>query len=1048
MFSGGILFHWCFTVVVLFSLTFATVSHALQGISERLQKELASKPDTSFLRVNAVFRDQLTLNELLKNVQGKPRREWRKINLPILRAHAERTQANVLRELRILEKNGEVKNIRINWMGNEINFEATIRELKTFYFRFPELKSLDWDPDYKIEEIIDVNPHRIVEPPQINTISWGVVDIQAPQIWAMGYTGQGILIANIDTGVERTHPALVSRIWNNEDEIPNNNIDDDQNGYIDDTWGWNFEQNNNNPIPGDSHGTRTAGIMVGASSTDTTGVAIGATMMVLRNSSEGGYRLCQQYAVANGADVISSSLSYKYINSPDYEQMRVMTDMELVNGVIHANSIGNQGNSLATYPIPFNIATPGNCPSPWLHPAQTLIGGISAVMACGAYEQTSYAANYTGRGPAAWDSIMSPSRPPLRVEYRDYPYRNGLFQGLLKPDVCMPTDVRTTNVNGSYVNVFSGTSASTPHLGGAMALLLSAVPDATPMEICEAIKMTADTTNIGLQHNLYGAGRVRLVPALNYLFSLVDCGVIRGIVRDSITNTAIANANLTISNSFYSTRTDSAGTFIFPRVRAGIWNIQVSAERYITRTLTNVEIDSGDTVVLNIALTSPRANLIVENLQFQLQQGDSIRFPLYIQNVGFDTLRWQLSVVRPDTNNAIDSVGYTILRIPVSSITGDNRIYGVEFAYNHIWLTGANNSSNPNYIYKLTRNGAIVDTIIQPMSNSINGIRDFAFDGTYFLGTDNNVIYRFDTTGTVIDSFATLVNPVSSIAYDPNQQLLYYCDTRTPIYVINLQGQLLRQLQNPFAITGLAWYATDPDSMPLYIFSQDSTPARLISKMNPYTGVTRSLFIPRANGGQTSGGLCIIPNWEFCSDVILAVSRSLNSADTLEVLQLRYHNVWLTFQRNVGTIYANQTDTLSAIIRSANMPIGVWQAGLRLTHNAPQPSLRHLITVTVTPSTDVKFTNQQLPKTFEVSNLYPNPFNSTAKLNIQLPHSDELKLFIYDINGREVFNKNFGVVQAGIMEIDINGNRLSSGVYFIRIQTSYSTALRKGVFIK
>ncbi|MCX7835158.1 MAG: S8 family serine peptidase [bacterium] len=1026
-----------------------TPSFAIYGISERLQKELNTKPDTSFLRVNAVFKDQLKLSQLLINVQGKPRREWRKINLPILKMHSEKVQSNVLHELRWLEANGEVRNIRVNWMGNEINFEATVRELKTFFYRFPELKSLDLDPDYSYEEILDALPSLIYEPPQINTVSWGVMDIQAPQLWAQGYTGQGILIATIDTGVERTHPALASRIWNNIDEIPNNNLDDDQNGYIDDTWGWNFELNNNNPIPGQAHGTNTAGILVGVSLSDTTGVAIGATLMVIRANSEGSYRLSLQYAVANGADVISSSMSYKYPNAPDYEQMRVMTDMELANGVIHANSIGNQGNSLSTYPIPFNIATPGNCPAPWLHPTQTLRGGISAVMGCGAYQQNLVIANYSGRGPAAWDSIMSPSRPPLRIEYRDYPYRNGLFQGLLKPDVSMPTDVRTTTVNGGYINTFNGTSASTPHLGGAMALLLSAVPDATPMDICEAIKMTTDTTNIGLQPNLYGTGRVRLVPALNYLFSIVDGGVIRGYVRDSITNQGIPNATLFIPNSVYSTTTDSIGTFIFSNVREGIWNLQVSASRYITRTLTNIAVDSADTITLNISLISPRVNFIHGDLVFHSNQGDSTAFDLIVQNSGFDTLRWQLSVVSSDSSDTLENRWTTLQRIPISVVTNDNRIYGVEFAYDHLWLAGGNNNAEPNYIYKLSRDGLLINSFVQPRNTSIYGIRDLTFDGTHFWGTDNNIIYRFDTTGTVVDSLVSQINPVRAIAYDEENQHFYYCDIRTPIFVVNRNGQLLRQLQHPLSVWGLSWYANDPDGMPLYIFSQDSTPSRLISKMNPMTGQWRPLWIPPLGTNQIAGGLCVVPNWGFGTDVILAVNQSISGADTLEVLKFRSTFNWLELSQTQGQLFSNFSDTIRLTIRTTDVPVGTWFADLLLRHNAPQPNIRRTLVVTINPTSNREDDQKRgIPSTFDVIEMYPNPFNSSIVFLISLPHTTVLKFSVFDVVGRQLHLENLHLTREGLHRIQFSNEQLSSGIYFFHFETNIGSKIKKGILIK
>ena len=88
-----------------------------------------------------------------------------------------------------------------------------------------------------------------------------------------------------------------------------------------------------------------------------------------------------------GVDVITSSYSYKWPNSPrpDYHMHRQMCAMELAAGIIHANSIGNQGGS-SSHPIPFNISAPGLAPAPWRHPDQSQLGGrVSGVLACGAW---------------------------------------------------------------------------------------------------------------------------------------------------------------------------------------------------------------------------------------------------------------------------------------------------------------------------------------------------------------------------------------------------------------------------------------------------------------------------------------------------------------------------------------------------------------------------------------------------------------------------------------------------------------------------------------
>ncbi|MFQ5905705.1 MAG: S8 family serine peptidase, partial [bacterium] len=250
-----------------------------------------------------------------------------------------------------------------------------------------------------------------------------------------------------------------------------------------------------------------------------TGVAPDATVMALRaGGSESVMWQASDFAIAQGCDVISSSMSWKYPWSPDYVSWRNQAVAELAAGIIRANSIGNQGNQQGQFPIPYNIATPGNCPPSWLHPDQTLIGDVSSTMGCGAVAQGDVIKDYSGRGPAAWERVDFPP------QYQDYPYNNGLEMGLLKPDVCAPTDVKSLsylNING-YTSGFSGTSAATPHLGGTMCLILSADTTLTPEVISQKIQMNAVELGAPGKDNVYGAGRIDAFAAItSNMYTLV-----------------------------------------------------------------------------------------------------------------------------------------------------------------------------------------------------------------------------------------------------------------------------------------------------------------------------------------------------------------------------------------------------------------------------------------------------------------------------------------------------------------------------------------------
>ncbi|MCB0337228.1 MAG: S8 family serine peptidase, partial [Bdellovibrionales bacterium] len=132
---------------------------------------------------------------------------------------------------------------------------------------------------------------------------WGLKKIRAPEAWKYS-EGNGITVAVIDTGVDHTHPDLAQNIWHNPGEIPNNNIDDDNNGYIDDVIGWDFtacgkhngvscsdkKAPDNDPRDGHGHGTHVSGTIAAIKDNGigVAGVAPKAKIMAIKALSDDG----------------------------------------------------------------------------------------------------------------------------------------------------------------------------------------------------------------------------------------------------------------------------------------------------------------------------------------------------------------------------------------------------------------------------------------------------------------------------------------------------------------------------------------------------------------------------------------------------------------------------------------------------------------------------------------------------------------------------------------------------------------------------------------
>ncbi|KAF0128254.1 MAG: Fervidolysin [Bacteroidetes bacterium] len=282
---------------------------------------------------------------------------------------------------------------------------------------------------------------------------WGIPEIKADSLWETTTGDTTIVVAVLDTGVDWTHPDLDDNIWTNKDEIPNNGIDDDGNGYIDDVRGWDFINNDNNPMDDHSHGTHCAGIL-GAEANNGIGIAGVAwkvrimPVKVMQSGGGGSYAQISQgvwYAAENDAQIYSMSIG-GYFESTT---LRLALEYAYSTGIIVA-AAGNDGYKIDEPTPPFPLTNP-------LFPAA--YGWVLGVEATAPGRNNAWFSNYDPTGPVIHDS-----RPYdwIFYNYAGYNYE------MRAPGV----GIWSTVPNGGYRS-YSGTSMATPLVAGAIALMKS-----------------------------------------------------------------------------------------------------------------------------------------------------------------------------------------------------------------------------------------------------------------------------------------------------------------------------------------------------------------------------------------------------------------------------------------------------------------------------------------------------------------------------------------------------------------------------------------------
>ncbi len=407
---------------------------------------------------------------------------------------AKADQAQLVRFLAELEREKQVMHIKPLWISNVIGVKARKAVIERLTV-FKEVGSI----------------HLDIPRPVKGAVAWGVAQIHADQVWTLmptSYNGTGVTVAILDTGVDYTHPDLANRMWINTAEdingdgrftaADNNGIDDDGNGFVDDVVGWNFSgAGSNDPADVNGHGTHVAGTVAGDGTGGTqTGVAPGARIMALRESNTAALSTEQecwagmQYALANGADIVSFSSGWLDAWNPAYSTWRNNVTNLMDAGVLFVTIAHNDSNTTGA---PNNVRTPGRVPL-----AVTL----------GATDNADAIAGFSNNGPVSWQTT---------APFFDYPWP----PGLLKPDVSAPgVNVNSTTMGGGYSgNTWSGTSMAAPHASGEAALLLSKDPTLTPYELKFLLEETSVDKGDPGPDNVFGWGRIDALAAINYTIS-------------------------------------------------------------------------------------------------------------------------------------------------------------------------------------------------------------------------------------------------------------------------------------------------------------------------------------------------------------------------------------------------------------------------------------------------------------------------------------------------------------------------------------------------
>ncbi|WP_233513630.1 S8 family serine peptidase [Micromonospora craterilacus] len=415
---------------------------------------------------------------------------------------------------------------------------------------------------YKVPEVTKGTDEKAV-----NAVEWGIANINADDVWSQyGVTGAGITVANIDTGVQFNHPALVNSYRGNNGD-----------GTFDHNYNWFNAAGTCAAAPCDSngHGTHTMGTMAGSDGANQIGVAPGVKWIAANGCcpsdaaliSSGQWMLeprdlnGQNPDASKRPNIINNSWGTTLPSNDPF--MEDVTLAWTASGIFGVWSNGNSGPACQTSGSP---------------------GSLTSNYSAGAYDINNNIASFSARGAGQG--------------------------GTIKPNISAPGVNVRSSLPGSSYGTANGTSMAAPHLAGAIALLWSAAPalvgdvnaTRTLLNTTAVDKADAQCGGTASNNNVYGEGRLDVLALLNAA-PIGDTGTLAGTITDAATGAPIAGATVALTGPADRQLTTGADGKYSSLLPVGGYQVAVTAFGYASRTV-SATINKDATTTTNVALTA------------------------------------------------------------------------------------------------------------------------------------------------------------------------------------------------------------------------------------------------------------------------------------------------------------------------------------------------------------------------------------------------------------------------------------------------------------
>ncbi len=530
-------------------------------------------------------------------------------------------------------------------------------------------------------------------------------------------------------------------------------------------------------------------------------------------------------------------------------------------------------------------------------------------------------------------------------------------------------------------------------------------------------------------------------------FIVEGFGRLSGYVIDATTGDSLPDVDIRLEGIRYEIETDSSGCFAIDTIPAWTYEITVEENEYLPYHA-QIEIEDGQDIEFNIELLFAACEVNPQEFTLDIRPDSSLEVEITAFNPGNGPLNLTIEKRFPDIG---DHDPWDQRRtIDAAVQCGDNCLQGIEFDGENFYITGSNNREGCGKIHIFSRQGIYIDSFDQ-FEDSNWGMRDLAWDGSLLWGGDGASIFAFSPEGALEDLINAPLDHVRAITWDEANELLWICDTESDMIGIDQEGfaRVTFRRNHEHRIFGLATFPEDPDGYTIYAFCLGGEYDTQVNKMNPETG--EWMFVADLETGNDfmAGGVCITCRWDPMAWSFVGILRgSDENEDVFGIWHVASRTNWISLNTESEIVPPDSEIILPVMLDATDFDHDTdLECELIIDHNGRGDRITIPVTVQVTLSVDDKL-DTRIPRSFYLSEPYPNPFNSMTCIQFNLPVTIKTRLELYDIQGRWLKTLHTGLFAKGQHHTVLYADNLSTGVYLLKLSSASESAMRKVVLIR